>query len=87
MTPIGGTGWLLAEDFLDKSMARRVEGSTRNHFRIDLTRRAFNPVRGGANILHGHRPWYGASRDASQVYFSHQYQKHALPAHFAPQTP
>jgi hypothetical protein len=86
MTPIGGTGWLLAEGFLDKSMAWRVEGSTRSHFLIDLTRCALNPIRGGANILHGHRP-YGASRDASQVYFSHQYQKHALPAHFAPQTP
>ena len=87
MTPIGGTGWVLAEDFLDKSIARRVEGSTRNHFLIDLTRCALNPIRGGANILHGHRPWYRASRDASQVYFSHQYRKHDLVAHPAARTP
>lgn len=73
MTPVGGFGWTLAEDILDKEVARRVEGATTNHFLIDFTRCALNPIRGGANILHGKRPWYRASRDASQVYFSHHF--------------
>jgi hypothetical protein len=70
MTPIGGFAWQLGEDFLDKEIARRVEGTTQNHFLIDVTRCALNPIRGGANILHGKRPWYRASRDARQLYLS-----------------
>ena len=74
-TPVGGTLWLLTEDILDKQISRRVEGATRNHFVIDLVRCSLNPVRGGANILHGKRPWYRASRDASALYL----EKHAIP--------
>jgi hypothetical protein len=69
-TPVGGTLWLLTEDILDKQISRRVEGATRNHFVIDLVRCSLNPVRGGANILHGKKPWYRASRDASQLYLA-----------------
>ncbi|MCU1299587.1 MAG: hypothetical protein JWO91_3865 [Acidobacteriaceae bacterium] len=68
-TPVGGLGWLLAEDLLDKHIARRVERSTRNRFLIDVTRCALNPIRGGANILHGKRPWYRDSRDAGDESF------------------
>jgi len=75
LTPIGGTGWLLGEELLDKEVVRRVEGVTRNHFLIDVMRCALNPIRGGANILHGKRPWYRASRDATEVYFQHQSKK------------
>jgi hypothetical protein len=46
MTPVGGFVWMLTEDFLDKEIARRVEGATRNHFLVDLTRCALNPIRG-----------------------------------------
>ena len=63
MTPLGGTGWLIGEDFLDKNIVRRVEGATDNRFLIDAARCALNPIRGGANILHGKHPWYRASRD------------------------
>jgi hypothetical protein len=74
-TPVGGFAWILAEDLLDKQISRRLEGATRNHFLIDVTRCALNPIRGGANILHGKAPWYRASRDASRIYFS----KHSKP--------
>lgn len=74
ITPIGGLGWLLAEDWLDKNIARRVEGGTRNRFLIDVTRCAVAPIRGGANILHGRRPWYRA-RDARQIYLTNQLKK------------
>ncbi len=49
ITPVGGLGWLLMEDLLDKHIARRVEGDTRNRFLIAATRCAVNPIRGGAN--------------------------------------
>jgi len=74
-TPVGGLAWILAEDLLDRHVARRIEESTRNHFVIDFVRCAVNPIRGGANILHGKPPWHRASRDAREVYRSYQ-QKH-----------
>lgn len=74
MTPVGGFLWMLTEDLLDKNIARRVEGQTRNHFLIDFTRCALNPIRGGASILHGRAPWYRA-RDARAIYFATQARK------------
>lgn len=74
MTPLGGTVWMLGEDFLDHDLIRRLEGSTQNRFLIDVTRCALNPIRGGANILHGKAPWFRASRDARQVYFARHSQ-------------
>ena len=75
MTPVGGFLWMLSEDLLDKNVARRVEGKTRNHFVIDFTRCALNPIRGGASILHGRAPWWRA-RDARAIYFTTQAKKH-----------
>jgi hypothetical protein len=79
VTPIGGMGWMVMEDLLDKHIARRVEGSTRNSFWINFTRCAINPIRGGANILHHKWPWYRASRKAAEVYYSHQMKKGPTP--------
>ena len=59
MTPVGGLGWVLAEDILDKKIAEElVEAHTSNEALIDTIRCALNPIRGGANILHGRHPWY-----------------------------
>jgi hypothetical protein len=58
MTPVGGLGWELAEDWMDKNIVRRVESKTSSRKLIDLTRCTFNPIRGAANILHGNRPWF-----------------------------
>jgi hypothetical protein len=58
MTPIGGFGWMVGEDWLDKNISRRVEHATRNRFLIDTVRTTFNPVRAGANLLHGNAPWF-----------------------------
>jgi hypothetical protein len=85
MTPLGGAGWMIGEDFLDKKVARRVEGATQNRFLIDSARCALNPIRGAANILHGKHPWYRASRDAEGMsVFRHQ--KSALSARETPKT-
>jgi hypothetical protein len=66
---------MLAEDLLDKNISRRLEGETQNHFVIDFTRCALNPIRGGASILHGRAPWWRA-RDARAIYFATQAKKH-----------
>jgi hypothetical protein len=75
MTPVGGLGWMVGEDLLDKNLTRRLEEVTRNHVLIDFTRCGLNPVRAGANMIHGRRPWYRA-RDASALYFAHHAGKH-----------
>src|SRR5438067_6064358 len=49
-TPFGGFGWMIMEDVVDKKLVRRVEAATDNHFLINVTRCALNPIRGGANI-------------------------------------
>jgi hypothetical protein len=77
MTPLGGTGWLVGEDFLDKKIVRRVEDATQNHLLIDTVRCALNPIRGAANILHGKQPWYRASRDAQRMWLGRD-QKSAI---------
>jgi hypothetical protein len=58
MTPVGGLGWVLAEDWMDKNIVRRVERKTTNHLLIDTVRCTFNPIRAAGNILHGNRPWF-----------------------------
>jgi len=58
MTPVGGLGWMLVEDWLDKKLVRRVEDVTSNRFLIDTLRAGLNPTRSGASILHGQAPWY-----------------------------
>jgi hypothetical protein len=58
MTPVGGLGWMIAEDWMDKNIVRRVEARTTNHLLVDTVRCTFNPIRGGANILHGNKPWF-----------------------------
>lgn len=70
ITPVGGFAWILTGDLLDKHVAHHLEGATRNRFLIDVVRCALNPIRGGANMLHGRRPWYRATRDSGQMYSS-----------------
>jgi hypothetical protein len=70
MTPLGGTAWMLGEDLLDTKVVRRIESETRNRLVIDTARVALNPIRAGANMLHGEHPWYRASRDGQEMAFS-----------------
>jgi len=75
MTPVGGFGWMVGEDILDRFVTRRVEGATRNRFLIDATRCGLDPIRVGTNLLHGKRPWYRASRDARELFYTNQLKK------------
>jgi hypothetical protein len=86
MTPLGGTGWLIAEDFLDKRVVRRIEASAQNHFLIDTARVALNPIRSGANMLHGEHPWYRATRHGEEM-DSFNEQKHAVESDESAVTP
>ena len=58
ITPVGGLGWVLGEDWLDKEIVRRVERNTNNRLLIDALRCSLNPIRGGASMLHGRAPWF-----------------------------
>ena len=83
MTPLGGTGWMIGEDFLDVKVVRRLEDSTQNHVVIDTVRVALNPIRSGAYMLHGQRPWYRASRRGYAIN-SFATQQHRPPAEDTP---
>src|SRR5258708_24599772 len=63
MTPLAGTAWRVRGDFLDTKFVRHVGDTTQALRLVDTVRVALNPLRGGANILHGKHPWYRASRD------------------------
>lgn len=71
MTPVGGLGWVLVEDWMDKNIVRRVERKTTNRFWIDTVRCTFNPIRAGGNILHGNRPWFRFRDTRSPNFFFH----------------
>lgn len=61
MTPLGGFGLILLEDWLDKRFISRWEpGSSRN--RAKLFRILLNPNRAFANLLRGKRPSYRDNR-------------------------
>ena len=72
MTPVGGLGWILAEDWMDKNIVRRVERKTTSRLLIDTVRCTFNPIRAGGNILHGNRPWFRFRDTADWKFHSQQ---------------
>ncbi|MGC2616837.1 MAG: hypothetical protein WA354_22580, partial [Terracidiphilus sp.] len=60
-TPVGGFGWTIAEDYLDKHVVTKLEDKNRNP--LLLTVYSFlTPARGFANILRFRPPWYRDSR-------------------------
>ncbi len=67
-TPIGGLGWTLAEDALDKHVITRLEDRSRNP--LLLTAYQFlNPTRATANILRLRPPWYRDTRTVKATSF------------------
>jgi hypothetical protein len=63
ITPTVGTGWVIAEDMLDKYVPAKLERRFGNSAWTKLLRCVVNPARSAANILHRKTPWYRASRD------------------------
>ena len=59
VTPIGGFGLLVIEDFVDKHIIHRIERRSSGNFYIKVTSRVFlNPTRSVANVLRFKMPWY-----------------------------
>jgi hypothetical protein len=62
-TPVGGFGWTLAEDYLDKHLVRRLEQQPRGVPAL-VAISFLTPARATANIFRFRPPWY---RDGRQV--------------------
>ena len=59
VTPLGGFGWLVVEDFLDKNIIHRIERRSSGNFYIKVASRVLlNPTRSVANLLRLKTPWY-----------------------------
>jgi len=59
VTPIGGFGWIVLEDFVDKTIIRSIERHSPGNFYIKVVSRTFlNPSRSAANLLRFKTPWY-----------------------------
>ncbi len=63
ITPVGGLGWMVLEDFLDANVMRRVEERTSRRVLINVLRCALNPARSAAAILHLKKPWHRTTRE------------------------
>ena len=59
VTPIGGFGWIVLEDFVDKNIIHMIERRSSGNFYIKIASRTFlNPSRSAANLLRFKKPWY-----------------------------
>ena len=59
VTPVGGFGWLLLEDFVDKHVIRMIERRSSGNYYIRIASRTFlNPSRSAANLLRFKTPWH-----------------------------
>ena len=57
VTPTIGTGWLIAEDIVDRYIIDRLERRVKNRVAKIFLRGIFNPSRSFASALGGHEPW------------------------------
>lgn len=60
-TPVGGFGWTITEDYLDKHLVTKLEERSHNPILLTMAN-FFTPARGFANILRFRPPWYRDSR-------------------------
>lgn len=69
VTPAGSVGMIVAEDWLDRYVVRRLESRTSSLNKRRFYRMLFNPQRGFANLVRGKLPWHRDTRplhDGSQ---------------------
>ncbi len=62
VTPLGGLGIMLAEDFLDRFLVRRIEKWTTRPLLRALARGALNPNRSFANLMRFRTLWHRDTR-------------------------
>ncbi len=70
ITPIVGTGWVVAEDVLDKYVIRPIERRTTKTWLRILARLSLNPSRGMANLMNLRVPW--RRDDRPTVYWDYE---------------
>ena len=63
MTPVGGLGWMVGEDVLDRFVVEPMERKWQNRPLTRFMRIAFSPTRSFANVLRFEKPW---KRDGRQ---------------------
>ncbi|MDT8069084.1 MAG: hypothetical protein ROO76_13045 [Terriglobia bacterium] len=62
ITPTIGTGWTIAEDYLDRELIQRAETKLHNSWLRLLLRSGLNPSRSFANVMSGNVPWHRDDR-------------------------
>lgn len=79
-TPVGGFGWTIAEDILDRYVTQRFEAKPRGPISLLLVS-FLTPARGTANILRFRPPWYRDGRDVkAKSFFSDPPSPEDVPA-------
>jgi hypothetical protein len=68
ITPIGGFGWILAEDALDRFVIKKIEQKWQRAGLIRFVRVALNPARSFANVLRFRLPWYRRGRELNKLF-------------------
>lgn len=63
MTPVGGLGWQVAEDAVDRYLVRWAESRTSSRRWRLVLRSTLNPTRALANILRSRPPWHRDTRN------------------------
>jgi hypothetical protein len=64
MTPVGGMGWIVAEDAVDKHLIMKLEDGSSDGMKR-FVRIIFNPNRSVANVLRLKKPWWRDTRPMS----------------------
>ena len=67
-TPVGGLGWTIGEDFLDKILVRKLEQKPRGTAAL-LAISFITPARATANIFRFRPPWYRDGREVRSTSF------------------
>lgn len=62
ITPVGGFGWMILEDWLDKRFIQRWEANTDSIGKRVFLRIALNPSRALSNLLQTKGPWHRERR-------------------------
>jgi hypothetical protein len=62
MTPVGGLGWMVAEDAVDRFVIRRLEKKWKRPAAMRFFRIALNPTRSLANVFRLKLPWHRPGR-------------------------
>ncbi len=83
VTPIGGFGWILAEDAIDHFVVRKLERKWKRKGLIRFVRVALNPARSFANVMRLRLPWYRPGRELDKL-FPEEPTREGRPLQFPP---